>query len=68
MIPADTPEELVSMLNKSSRSACPTDTQYMAEVAERMWTGHSILIRHDTAANFIADLMHHGFVHKHTPN
>lgn len=63
VIAATSPSEFVTKLRESSKfdSDC-TDQEYMHRFAHRCEVQSGALIRTDTAANFLADLIDTGYI------
>ena len=57
---ADSPEELVKQMHKRSFSPEENDQAFMEKTSDRVNLFFEIEIRHDTASNFIEDLINYG--------
>lgn len=67
-IRGDTPESLVRALRQSSYHPCATEAAFMEEISERCRFYNGATISTYDYENFVADLIHNGFLKEIDPN
>ncbi len=67
-IRGDSPEALVRALRDSSYAPCATERAFMEETSERCRFYNGAIISTYDHENFVADLIHHGFLKEIYPD